>query len=77
MYNASKNGWKLNHFDETKSMSFFIKNKKLFQKYNEIWDEVSNSIIKRFDSDPFYSEKYLKTKLKSYAGKINTNFHDN
>ena len=25
--------------------------------------------------EPVYNEKYLKTKMKSYEGKINTNFH--
>ena len=32
---------------------------------------------KEFDSDPVYNEKYLKTKIKSCNGKINTNFHNN
>ena len=31
---------------------------------------------KGFDSGPVYNEKHLKTKIKSYDGKINTNFHD-
>ena len=29
---------------------------------------------KEFDSKPQYSEKYLKTKIKSYIRKVNTNF---
>ena len=37
-------------------------------------EKVSNSIKKRFDSEPLYSEKYLKTKIKNYEGKIKTNF---
>ena len=28
-------------------------------------------------SEPVYDQKYLKTKVKSYEGKINTNFYDN
>ena len=44
-------------------------------KYNEIWNKISNSIIKGFDSEPVYNGKYLKTKIKSYEGKINTSFH--
>ena len=32
---------------------------------------------KIFDSEPIYNEKYLKSKIKSYNRKINTNFHDN
>ena len=46
-------------------------------KYNKIWKKVSNIIEKEFDSKPVYNEKYLKTKIKSYNGKINRNFHNN
>ena len=49
-------------FGETKYMSIFIKNDELLEKYNEIWDKVSNSIEKRFDSEPVCNEKYIKTK---------------
>ena len=31
---------------------------------------------KEFDSETVYNEKYLKTKIISYEGKISTNFHD-
>ena len=31
---------------------------------------------KRFDSEPVYNEKYLKTEMKSYKGKFNTNSHN-
>ena len=30
-----------------------------------------------FNSEPAYNEKYLKAKIKSYNGKVNTNFHNN
>ena len=36
-----------------------------------------NNIKKEFDSKPLYNEIYLKTKIKSYNGKTNTNFHNN
>ena len=29
---------------------------------------------KGFDSEPVYNEKYLRTKIKSYEGKIGSNF---
>ena len=64
-------------FDETKYMSFLIKDNELFKKYNETWEKVKNSLKKEFDSEPVYNEKYLKAKMKSYNGKINTNFHNN
>ena len=31
---------------------------------------------KNFGSKPVYNEKYIKTKIKSCNGKINTNFHN-
>ena len=36
-------------FDETKYVSFLIKDNELLEKYNEIWDKVSNIIKKGFD----------------------------
>ena len=38
--------------------------------------QVSKVIKKGFDSEPVYNEKYLKTEIKSYEGKLNTHFHD-
>ena len=64
-------------FDETKYMSFLIKDDELLEKYNEIWEKVKNSIKKELHSEPVYNEKYQKTKIKPYNGKINTNFHNN
>ena len=61
-------------FDETKCTSFLIKDDKLLEKYNEVWEKVKNSIKKKFDSKPVYNEKYLEAKIKSYNGKINTDF---
>ena len=46
------------------------------KKYDKIWDKFSNSVKKGFDSEPVYNEKNLKTKIISYEGKINVNFHD-
>ena len=49
-------------FDNTKYMSFLIKDNELLKKYNEIWEEVKNSIKKELDSEPAYNEKILKDK---------------
>ena len=46
------------------------------QTYNKVWDKISNIMLKGFDSEPVYTEKYLKNKIKSYDGKMKTNFHD-
>ena len=50
-------------FDKAKYMCFLI-------KHDEIWEKVSNSIKERFDSESVFSEKYLKTKIKSYKEKL-------
>ena len=64
-------------FDKTKYMSFLIKDDKLLEKCNEIWETVRNGIRKEFDSDPVYNQIYLKAKIKSYNWKISTNIHNN
>ena len=58
-------------------MSFLIKYEKLLEKHNEFLKNVSNIIKKEFDSKPVHNKKYLKTKIKFYNGKIDTNFHKN
>ena len=64
-------------FDETKYISFLIKDNELLEKWNEIWDKVSYATGKELDSNLVYNKKYLKAKIKSCNGKINTNFHNN
>ena len=65
-------------FDETKNISFLIKDDELLKKkYNEIWEKVKYSLNKEFNSEPVYNQKYLKAKIKSYNIKINRNFHSN
>ena len=45
----------------------------LILKYGKI---ISSLIGKEFDSEPVYgdNDKYIKTKIKSYEEKVNTNF---
>ena len=57
------------------NMSFLIKDDELLEKYHEIWEKIKSSIKTEFDSKRVYNEKYLQAKIKSYNGKINTNFH--
>ena len=49
---------------------------KLLKKYNKIWEKISNLINIEFDSEPVYSDndKYIKTKIKMYEDRVNTNF---
>ena len=64
-------------FDETKSMSFLIRDDELLENYNEIWEKVKDSLKKELDSEGVYNKKYLKAKIRSYNAKINTNCHNN
>ena len=61
-------------FDETKYMCFSIKDDELLEKYKKIQDKVTKSMEKGFDNEPVEKEKYIKTKIKSYEGKINKTF---
>ena len=77
MYILSKMSAYRKDSDEPKCMSFLIKDDELLEKYNEIWEKVKNIIKKKIDTELLYNEKYLKTKIKSYNGKTNPNFHNN
>ena len=57
-------------------MSFLIKDNELLEKYKEIWDKDGKVIKKGFDIEPVYNDKYLKSKINSYEGKVNTIFHN-
>ena len=56
-------------------MDILINDKKFLEKYNEIWDKVSNSFNKGFNGEWGYNKEYVKTKIKYHGGKINSNFH--
>ena len=65
-------------FDENETMSFIVKDKKLLKKYTKIWETIEGLMKINFESKPVYGEdvKYIKTKIKTYAGNIITNFHN-
>ena len=46
-------------FDNTKCMTFLIKDDKILKKYKEISKKVT-TIYKEFDSNPVYNEKIYK-----------------
>ena len=64
------------YFESNKTMSFKIIENKLLKKYTKIWKKVSNLMNIKFDSEPVYgdNDKYIKTKIRSYGDKVNTNF---
>ena len=63
------------HFNSNKIMSFKVSDNKLSKKYTKIWKKISNLMNVEFDSVPVNgdNEKYMKTKIKFYGDKKNTN----
>ena len=63
-------------FEGNTTMSFKISNKQLLKKYNQIWKRVEKLLKIEFDSEPVYGDddKYIKAKIKIYAGSMITNF---
>ena len=67
-------------FNENSTVSSIVKDKKLLKKYSKIWETTEVLMKITFESKPIYVEedvKYIKTKIKTYAGNIITNFHNN
>ena len=65
-------------FDENSTMSFIVKNKQLLKKYVKIWETIEGLMKINFESKPVYGDhdKYIKTKIKTYAGSVITSFHN-
>ena len=65
-------------FDENATMSFKVKDKQLLKKYTKIWETIEELMKINFESKPVYGEdvKYIKTKIKVYAGSLIRNFHN-
>ena len=65
-------------FNENATMSFIVKDKKLLKKYSKIWETIEGLMKITFESKPVSGEdvKYIKKKIKTYAGNIIANFHN-
>ena len=68
----------LKEFDDDMTMSLRVDDSKLFEKYCKIWKTIKGLLEIEFDSEPFYgdNDSYIKTKIKKYDNKVNTNFHE-
>ena len=58
-----------------KSMSFLIKDDKVWEKYEPIWDVIINKLGIKFHS--FHDKTYIKAKVREFEGVIKTNFLGN
>ena len=65
-------------FNENATMSFIVKDKKLLKKYSKIWETIEVLMKITFESKPVYGKdvKYIRTKIKIYAGSLITSFHN-
>ena len=64
--------------DNHKAISFKIADYNLLKMYTKIWERVTNLMNIEFDSELVYGAndnvKHIKTKIKMYEGKVNTDF---
>ena len=74
-------------FDENITMSFRVNNnnnnnnnnnKQLLKNYNKIWETAEKLLKIDFESKTIDGDddKYIKTKIKKYADRMITNFHN-
>ena len=59
-------------------MSLMIKDIQLLKNYNKIWKKIEKLMKIDFNTKTTYGDddKYIKTKIKTYADIIITNFHN-
>ena len=66
----------LKEFDDNMTMSLGVDDNKLFKKCCKIWKTIKGLLEIEFDSETVYGDNdyYIKTKIKKYDNKMNTNF---
>ena len=65
----------LRHLKLTKeTMSFHIDYENLLENYKAIWSKIEELKNIKLNALPFYDERYIKTKIRTYGDKIYTNF---
>ena len=66
----------LKKFVDSMTMSFRVDDSKLFKKYCKIWRTIKGLLGIEFNNEPVYgdTDSYIKTKVKMYDNKVNTNF---
>ena len=63
-------------FDSNKTMSFKVSDNELLKKHKKIWKKFCSLMKIEFDGEPVFgdNDKYIKTHIKLYGDKVNTNF---
>ena len=71
------NGY-IKYFDNGgKNMTFVTDNKKVYDKYNEIWEVIRKLLKVKFTVNPIRDDKYLVAKLKIFNRINRTTFNNN
>ena len=68
------------HFqDGNKTMPLKVTDKELLKRHIKTWGKINSLMEIEFANKPVFGSndgEYIKTKIKSYGGKINTNFYN-
>ena len=68
----------IKYFDDGgKNMSFVTDDEEIYEKYNEIWEEVKKLLKLKLTVDPVRDGKYIVAKLKIFSRINRTTFTDN
>ena len=62
--------------DGARKVSFFTNNNEFLERYTAIWEEISDLVNKKFDTDPIYNNKCIITKIRRYNNDIIKNFRN-
>ena len=66
------------YFDNgRKNMSFLTDDESVYLKYSKILNKIKKLLGVNFRRQPIHDDKYIKTKVKSFGGTINTVFSNN
>ena len=60
-----------------KNMSFVTDDKKVYEKYDEIWNAVKGLLKLKFTASPIRDDKYILAKLKIFKKKDIATFNNN
>ena len=58
-----------------KNMSFDTGDKKVYEKYDEIWNVVERLLKLKFTASPIQDNKYILAKLKIFRKKKSNNIY--
>ena len=60
--------------ENNKLMSFCIDDEKLLEKFKAIWTKIEDLKNIVVNALPVYDDRYIKTKIRTYGGKVYSNF---